>query len=86
MKLITYHDVDGEYVALRLQVEEKASYEYDSFLFITCVRGSGSIDGVSLGLGETLLVPAGYGAFELARRHGLHRHLLSRKGGVGHGA
>ncbi|WP_308622918.1 hypothetical protein [uncultured Enorma sp.] len=66
MKLITYHDVDGEYVALRLQVEENASYEYDAFLFITCVRGSGSIDGVSLGLGETLLVPAGYGSFELA--------------------
>ena len=65
MELVCYHDVDGEYVALRLKVAERASFERDSFLFITCVDGAGEVDGVRIGLGETLFVPAGYGIFEL---------------------
>lgn len=65
MKLITYHDVDGEYVALRMKVEGETSFGYDSFLFITCVAGAGSVGGTPIGLGETLLVPAGFGSFEL---------------------
>lgn len=60
-----YHDVDGEYVALRFKVEGTASYECDSFLFVACVAGSGSVGGVPLGLGETLLVPAGFGPISL---------------------
>jgi len=36
-----------------------------SFVSVTCVAGSGSLDGEPLSLGDTLLVPAGYGEFTL---------------------
>ena len=45
----------------------KKSYFADdsSFISVTCVLGSGSLDGEPLSLGDTLLVPAGYGEFTL---------------------
>ena len=61
-----YHDVPGEYTALRLKVDGIALFKHDGFLFIANVGGKGSIDGTELGLGQTLLVPAGYGPFEIA--------------------
>ena len=36
-----------------------------SFVCITCIGGAGSLDGESISLGDTLLVPAGYGEFVL---------------------
>ena len=45
----------------------KKSYFADegSFVSVTSVAGSGSLDGEPLSLGDTLLVPAGYGEFTL---------------------
>lgn len=60
-----YHDVDGEYVALRYKVDGSATVAYDGFVMLCCVEGSGTVDGVLLELGRTLLVPNGYGPFEL---------------------
>ena len=36
-----------------------------SFIAITCVEGSASLDGEPISLGDTLFVPAGYGEFTL---------------------
>ena len=45
----------------------KATYFADksSFVAITCVEGSASLDGEPVSLGDTLFVPAGYGEFTL---------------------
>lgn len=61
-----YHDVPGEYVALRYKVDGEASFEHDSFLFVTCVGGSGTVCGEAISLGETLFIPVGYGPLELS--------------------
>ena len=37
----------------------------DSFVMVTCVSGAGKIDGAQISLGDTYLVPAGYGEFSL---------------------
>ncbi len=60
-----YHDVDGEYVAKKLVVYGSCTYAYDGFLIMTCVNGSGEVAGEQVLKGETLLIPHGYGPFDL---------------------
>lgn len=60
-----YHDIDGEYVAKKFKVGGSGSYSHDSFLIMTCVDGSGIIDDEPIAKGDTLLIPCGYGEFEL---------------------
>ena len=45
----------------------KAAYFADksSFVAVTCVEGSASLDGEPISLGDTLFVPAGYGELTL---------------------
>lgn len=45
----------------------KSAYFADksSFIAVTCVEGSASLDGEPVSLGDTLFVPAGYGEFTL---------------------
>ena len=52
MTRFVYHDVPGEYVALRYKVDGEASFEHDSFLFVTCVDGNGTVCGEPISLGE----------------------------------
>ena len=66
MTRFVYHDVPGEYVALRYKVDGEASFEHDSFLFVTCVGGNGTVCGETISLGETLFIPVGYGPLELS--------------------
>lgn len=54
-----YWDEPGRYTTIRLQCEEKGTYHLERFAFLTCVNGSGIINGVSVEKGETILVPAG---------------------------
>lgn len=60
LRVFHYHDVDGEYVAMRLQVRGKAIFPYVGFLGLTGVGGRGSVEGVQIEKGETLLVPCGF--------------------------
>lgn len=60
-----YYDQPGEYTARRMKVVEQGTYECPEFWFVACVGGGGTVDGVRLGLGETLLVPCGYGPVAL---------------------
>lgn len=59
LTVFRYHDVDGEYVATRLEVRGRAEFPYEDFLCLSGVKGRGSIEGVPIEKGETLLVPRG---------------------------
>ena len=49
---------------MRLQVERMGSFSHPRFAFYTCVEGEGTIQGVPVRKGETLLVPEGLGMLE----------------------
>jgi mannose-6-phosphate isomerase len=52
-----YWDEPGLYTLIRLQIDEKGTFSHPRFAFYTCVEGRGSIQGVSIRKGETILVP-----------------------------
>lgn len=52
-----YWDEPGLYTLMRLQIDEKGTFSHPRFAFYTCVEGSGTIQGVSIRKGETILVP-----------------------------
>lgn len=56
-----YWDEPGLYTLTRLQVKEKGKFRHDRFAFYTCVNGEGTINGVQIRKGETILVPDGIG-------------------------
>lgn len=45
-------------------MEAQGSFKHDRFAFYTCVKGEGSIQGVPIRQGETMLVPHGMGMLE----------------------
>ncbi|WP_250228625.1 class I mannose-6-phosphate isomerase [Anaeropeptidivorans aminofermentans] len=61
ISLYKYYNVAGEYIAMRIKTKEKGSFQYDKFLFMTCVEGCGEIDGYSIKPGETVFIPVHYG-------------------------
>ena len=61
IKVTRYWDEPGLYTLIRLQVEEKGKFLHDRFAFYTCVKGEGTINGVSIRQGETILVAAHMG-------------------------
>lgn len=56
-----YWDQPGLYTLIRLQISEKGTYLHERFAFYTCVKGEGTVNGVSVRQGETILVPEGMG-------------------------
>lgn len=42
---------------MRLQVAQQGKFLHDRFGFYTCVKGEGTINGVPIRQGETVLVP-----------------------------
>ena len=60
-----YWDQPGVYTLMRLQVEEKGRFRHDRFAFYTCVKGEGTINGVPISIGETVLVPEGIGWLDI---------------------
>lgn len=60
-KVTRYWDEPGLYTLIRLQVEEKGKFLHDRFAFYTCVKGEGTINGISIRQGETVLVPCHMG-------------------------
>lgn len=49
---------------MRLQVDQEGSFLHPRFAFYTCVEGEGTIQGVHIRKGETVLVPEGMGMLE----------------------
>ncbi|MCH3968590.1 MAG: class I mannose-6-phosphate isomerase [Atopobiaceae bacterium] len=60
-----YTDQPGLYTLMRLQVSKAGRFLHDRFAFYTCVNGSGTVNGVPVTKGETILVPAGTGWLDL---------------------
>ena len=60
-----YSPTPGEYTARRIEVCGQGCYESDPFYFVSCVAGEGSVGGLPIQLGETLLVPAAAGPLSL---------------------
>ena len=55
----------GLYTLMRLQVEKTGKFLHDRFAFYTCVKGEGTINGVSIRQGETILVPTHMGWMQM---------------------
>ena len=60
-KVTRYWDEPGLYTLIRIQTENEGKFLHDRFAFYTCVKGEGTINGVSIQQGETVLVPAHMG-------------------------
>lgn len=64
-RVTRYTDQPGLYTLIRLQTETAGRFLHDRFAFLTCVNGCGTINGVSVKKGETVLAPAGTGWLDL---------------------
>lgn len=60
-EITDYWDEPGLYTLSRIKVEEAGFYEMTRFAFITLVKGFGTVNGMQLAKGETVLVPEGLG-------------------------
>lgn len=65
LEVTRYTDEPGLYTLYRIKSKDKGKFLHDNFAFYTCVKGEGTIDGVPVRQGETLLVPKGMGWVEL---------------------
>ena len=61
MLVYDYYEKENEYVAKRFIVNGKGKFSYPSFLFVSCVKGRGVVEGTELSIGETLLIPYNFG-------------------------
>lgn len=65
-KQITTLSKCDEYTVNLINVENKLELNQDfPFLNITVIKGQGSIDGCSINSGDSFILPANYGSFEL---------------------
>lgn len=60
-----YWDEPGLYTLYRIETKEKGRFLHDAFAFYTCVKGKGTINGIPVRQGETVLVPCHSGWLEL---------------------
>lgn len=57
----TFIDEAGKYTLLKLQTQSKGRFNYPHFYFITVIEGKGTVDGIAVSQGDTLLVPHDFG-------------------------
>ena len=50
---------------MRIKVKERGRFLHKRFAFYTCVNGKGTVNGVKMIQGETILVPKGTGWIEI---------------------
>lgn len=56
-----FHSEPKVYSAGRIVVKEKGIYTRDEFYFLTVLNGEGTLDGMEIKAGETVLIPAHHG-------------------------
>ncbi len=61
-----FHDEPNVYTAGRYDVWHQADIQRDEFYFLTCIEGSGFIDGHPLYGGDTWFVPAKFGSVNVS--------------------
>ena len=64
-RVTRYTDEPGLYTLMRLQVKEAGRFLHERFAFYTCVNGEGTVNGIKVIKGETILVPKGIGWIEI---------------------
>ncbi|MDD7282055.1 MAG: class I mannose-6-phosphate isomerase [Erysipelotrichaceae bacterium] len=65
IQVTRYWDEPGLYTLMRLQVKEAGQFLHPNFCFLTCVKGRGTINGICIEQGETILVPHDFGWLQL---------------------
>ena len=65
VNITRYWDEPGLYTLIRLQIEKAGAFDFDRFSFITCVKGEGLINDVSICQGDTILIPEGMGNLDI---------------------
>lgn len=65
LKVTRYTDEPGLYTLIRLQCQKKGRFLHERFGFYTCVKGEGTINGLPICQGETVLVAHGSGWTEI---------------------
>lgn len=65
IQIYRYYDQPGEYTAECLETNGSGFYERKEFYCLTCSDGSGRVGTDEVKIGDTLLIPAGYGKLEL---------------------
>lgn len=65
LEIYEFYDKEKEYVAKRIKCEHKGVLACEDFLFLACIGGEGSIDGIPIKKGETVFIPAHYKEVEI---------------------
>ena len=65
VKVTRYWDQPGLYTLIRLQTTKKGRFLHERFAFYTCVNGEGTVNGIPIRKGETILVPEGTGWLDI---------------------
>jgi len=65
LKATRYWDEPGLYTLIRLECEDRGTFIHDRFCFLTAAKGEGTVNGIPVRQGETILVPAGMGALQI---------------------
>lgn len=60
-----FHHEPGVYTAGLYEIEDQGKIHREEFYFLTCLKGKGTIDNVSIQGGETIFVPAHYSALSI---------------------
>lgn len=61
LRVTRYWDEPGLYTLTRIQTEHGGAWEQERFAFYTVVDGEGTLNGLSVRKGETVLIPDGSG-------------------------
>ena len=57
-------DEAGKFTLSKIEIDDYGEYDNPYFYFITIIQGVGSVNGISVSPGTTLLVPADFGKIE----------------------
>jgi mannose-6-phosphate isomerase len=59
--LTTYIDAPGKFTMMKIKNDKVSEFDFDRFYFLTVIGGKGEVEGLSLAMGDTVLVPDGFG-------------------------
>ena len=67
-RVTRYRDEPGLYTLIRIQTDDHGKFLHERFAFYTCAKGEGTLNGIPIRQGDTLLVPDGSGWTEFSGR------------------
>jgi len=64
-EITLFHDEPGLYTCGKIVVEKQGFYQREEFYYLVAIAGSGTVAGVDIKAGETLLIPADFKGVEI---------------------